>query len=287
MIWSSGINSERASPQRRTPIGILDASNDLAALLHDLLVGFVLLGICSHLLGGLAVVLLKQLGQEVVRAAGAEGGNLIDTVDAAGALGKIFLTVGETNGAVVAVHFHEAAQIHRLPHIVLGLTLDLDAETGVIAVLFLGGVEDHHDVLLQLVEAVVHQPDELAANKAIALEGQTAVPLTILGVLLDSPQAHQGDKLSGGIEHQRLEVLEVLRLQVIQNLVIAAGLDVRHTVARFDTVNAKVAVWSSLTGFMDVIFIRGGMRRQISCRILRDICWWWHLMRGLCLRSSG
>ena len=163
-------------------------------------------------------------------------------MDAAGALGKIFLTVGETNGAVVAVHFHEAAQIHRLPHIVLGLTLDLDAETGVIAVLFLGGVEDHHDVLLQLIEAVVHQPDELAANKAIALEGQTAVPLTILGVLLDSPQAHQGDKLSGGIEHQRLEVLEVLRLQVIQNLVIAAGLDVRHTVARFDTVNAKVAV---------------------------------------------
>lgn len=160
----------------------------------------------------------------------------------AGALGKILLTVGETNGAVVAVHFHEAAQIHRLPHIVLGLALNLDAETGVIAVLFLGGVEDHHDVLLQLVEAVVHQPDELAANKAIALEGQTAVPLTILGVLLDSPQAHQGDKLAGSIEHQRLEVLEVLRLQVIQNLVIAAGLDVRHTVARLDTVNAKVAV---------------------------------------------
>ena len=42
-----------------------------------------------------------------------------------------------------------------------------------------------------------------------------------------------------------------------------------------------------LTGFMDVIFIRGGMRRQISCRILRVICWWWHLMKGLCLRSSG
>lgn len=38
---------------------------------------------------------------------------------------------------------------------------------------------------------------------------------------------------------------------------------------------------------MDVIFIRGGMRRQISCRILRVICWWWHLMKGLCLRSSG
>ena len=44
---------------------------------------------------------------------------------------------------------------------------------------------------------------------------------------------------------------------------------------------------AQITEFMDVIFIRGGMRRQISCRILRDICWWWHLMRGLCLRSSG
>ena len=163
-------------------------------------------------------------------------------MDAAGALGEIPLTVGEADGAVVAVHLHETAQIHGLPDVVLGLTLDLDAEAGVVAVLFLGGMEYDHDVLFQLVEAVVHQPDELTAYKAIALEGQAAITLTVLGVLLDSPQTHQRNQLASGIEHQRLEVLEVLRLQVIQNFVIAAGLDVRHTVARLDTVNAEVAV---------------------------------------------
>ena len=163
-------------------------------------------------------------------------------MDAAGALGEIPLTVGEADGAVVAVHLHETAQIHGLPDVVLGLAFNLDAEAGVVAVLFLGGMEHDNDVLFQLVEAVVHQPDELTAYKAIALEGQAAITLTVLGVLLDSPQTHQGNQLASGIEYQRLEVVEVLRLQIVQNLVIAAGLDVRHTVARLDTVNAEVTV---------------------------------------------
>ena len=83
---------------------ILDASNDFAALLHNLFVRLVLLGVCSYFLGGLAVVLLEQLGQEVVLAAGSEGRNLVDAVDATGAFGEILLAVGEANGAVVAVH---------------------------------------------------------------------------------------------------------------------------------------------------------------------------------------
>lgn len=134
--------------------------------------------------GGLAVVLLKQLGQEVVRATGAEGGNLIDTVDAAGALGKIFLTVGETNGAVVAVHFHEAAQIHRLPHIVLGLTLDLDAETGVIAVLFLGGMEYDNDQACFIIFGQAHKVafsshESLAENHSVARDRLTVFRRTV------------------------------------------------------------------------------------------------------------
>ena len=103
-------------------------------------------------------------------------------------------------------------------------------------------MEHDNDVLLQLIEAVVHQPDELTAYETVTFEGQAAIALAVLGILLDSPQTHQGNQLTGGIEYQRLEVVEVLRLQVVQDLVIAAGLDVRHTVARLDTVNAEIAV---------------------------------------------
>ena len=45
---------------------ILDASNDFAALLHNLFVRLVLLGVCSYFLGGLAVIFHEQLSQEVV-----------------------------------------------------------------------------------------------------------------------------------------------------------------------------------------------------------------------------
>ena len=169
-------------------------------------------------------------------------------MDATGAFGEILLAVGEANGAVVAVHLHEAAQIHRLPDVVLGLTLDLDAEAGVVAILFLGGVENDHDVLLQLIEAVVHQPNELTTYEAVTFEGQAAITLAVLGVLLDSPQAHQGNQLTGGIKHQRLKVVEVLRFQVVQDLVIAAGLDVRHTIPGLDAVNAEITVDVQRTG---------------------------------------
>ena len=111
----------------------------------------------------------------------------MDASDSPGALGKVPLAVGEADGAILAIHLHEAAQVHRLPDVVLGLALDFDAEAGVVAVLFLGGVEHNNDVLLELVEAEVHQADELLAHEAVALEGQRAVPLAVLGILLDGP----------------------------------------------------------------------------------------------------
>ena len=116
-------------------VGIDNAGDDGRALNHRGLVCRLINSVLLDLGSGLGVVLGEQLRQEVVRAGRAECGDLANAGDAARPLGEIPLAVGEANGAVVAVNLHEAAQVHRLPDIVLGLPLNLDAETGVVAVL--------------------------------------------------------------------------------------------------------------------------------------------------------
>ena len=115
-------------------------------------------------------------------------------------------------------------------------------------------MEHDDDVLLQLIEAVVHQPNELLADEAIALEGETTVALTILRVFLDGPQRHEGNKLATGVKDKGIEVLEVHGSEVAQDFVIALGLDVRLAVARRDTVNAEVHI--------NVQRVRGGQRQR-------------------------
>ena len=114
--------------------GIGDACDNSRALDHRGLVCRLINSVLLDLGSGLGVVLGEQLRQEVVRAGRAECGDLANAGDAARSLGEVSLAVGEADGAVVAVNLHEAAQVHRLPDIVLGLALDLDAEAGVVAV---------------------------------------------------------------------------------------------------------------------------------------------------------
>ena len=235
-------------------VGIDNAGDDGRALNHRGLVCRLINSILLDLGSGLGVVLGEQLRQEVVRAGRAECGDLANAGDAARPLGEIPLAVGEADGAVIAVNLHEAAQVHRLPDIVLGLPLDLDAEAGVVAVLFLGGVEHNDDVLLQLIEAVVHQPDELLTDEAIALEREAAVALAILRVFLDSPQGHEGNELAAGIKDEGIEVLKIDGGEIAKDLVVALGLDVRLAVARLDAVDTEVNV--------DVQGIGGGQRQS-------------------------
>lgn len=223
-------------------VGIGDTSDDLLPLGHSRLVGFLLFLVLSHFRGGERVVLGKEPGQEVVGLVRSQLRDLPNTVDAPGALGEVPLTVGEADGAVVALDLHEAAQVHRLPDVVLGLALNLDAEPGIVPVLLLDGMEHHDDVLVQLIEAVVHEALELAADEAIALEGEGAVPLAILDVFLDGPLGHEGNELPAGIEDQRIEVLDVNGGQVLQDFVIALGLDVGLAVPGLDAVDAEVHV---------------------------------------------
>ena len=115
-------------------------------------------------------------------------------------------------------------------------------------------MEHDDDVLLQLIEAVVHQPDEFLADKAVAFEGEAAVALAILRVFLDGPQGHQRDQLAAGIENQRVEVLKIDGGEIAEDLVVALGLDVRLAVARLDAVDTKVNV--------DVQGIGGGQRQS-------------------------
>ena len=130
----------------------------------------------------------------------------------------------------------------RLPNVVLGLALDLDAQPGVVPVLLLDGVEHHDNVLVQLVEAVVHEALELAADEAIALEGEGTVPLAILDIFLDGPLRHEGNELPAGVKDQRVEVLDVEGGQVLQDLVVALGLDVGLAVPGLDAVDAEVHI---------------------------------------------
>ena len=235
-------------------VGVDNAGDDGRTLDHRGLVCRLIDCVLLNLSGGLGVVLGKQLRQEVVRTGRAERGDLANTGDAARTLGKVTLAVGEADGAVVAVDLHKTAQIHRLPNVVLGLTLDLDAEAGIVAVLFLGGVEHDDDILLKLIEAVVHQPDKFFADEAVALEGETAVALAILRVFLDGPQGHEGDQLAAGIENQRVEVLKVDRGEITEDFIVALGLDVRLAVARLDAVDTEVNV--------DVQGIGSGQRQR-------------------------
>ena len=103
-------------------------------------------------------------------------------------------------------------------------------------------MEHDDDVLLQLIEAVVHQPDEFLADKAVAFEGEAAVALAILRVFLDGPQGHQRDQLAAGIENQRIKALRVHGRQIVEDFLIVLRLNVRDTVARLDAVDTEVNV---------------------------------------------
>ena len=223
-------------------VGVDNAGDDGRTLNHRGLVYRLINSVLLDLGSGLGVVLGEQLRQKIVRAGRAERGDLANAGDTARTLGKVTLAVGEADGAVVAVDLHETAQVHRLPNVVLGLALDLDAEAGIVAVLFLGGVEHDDNVLLKLIEAVVHQPDKFLADETVALEGEAAVALAILRVFLDGPQGHQRDQLAAGIENQRVEVLKIDGGEITEDLVVALGLDVRLAVARLDAVDTEVNV---------------------------------------------
>nr|DAE72144.1 MAG TPA: hypothetical protein [Caudoviricetes sp.] len=235
-------------------IGVRDSCNDRPAGFHRRLICRLISSVLGDFGSSLGVVIGKQLGQEIVLAVRAEGRNLPNAVDAARSLRKVALAVGEADGAVIAKDLDEAAQIHGFPDIVLGLPLDLDAEAGIVPVFFLHGMEHHHNIFLKLIETVVHEPDELFADEAVALERQAAVALPVFGILLDCPKRHEGDELAAGIKHQRVKALRVHGCQIVENFLIVLRLDIRDAVARLNTVNAEVDI--------DVQRIRGGQRQR-------------------------
>ena len=115
-------------------------------------------------------------------------------------------------------------------------------------------MEHDDDVLLQLIEAIVHQSDEFLTDEAIAFEGEAAVALAILRVFLDGPQGHEGNELAAGVEDEGIKVLKIDGGEIAKDLVVALGLDVRLAVARLDAVDTEVNV--------DVQGIGGGQRQS-------------------------
>ena len=223
-------------------LGVLHHTDYLVTQVHCLLVGLLLLGILLHLTGSLGIVPIKQFSEKIVGAGGPKSGDPHHTRDPPGALSKVPLTVGEPDGAVVPVDLDEPSQVHGLPNVVFSLPFHLDAEPGVVPVLFFHGVEYNDDVLFQLVKTVIHEADKLFAHEAVAFEGKGAVPHPVLGVLLDGPQRHQGNQFSTGVKYQGVETFQVLRNQVLQNLIVALGLDVRLAVAGLDAINTEVNI---------------------------------------------
>ena len=135
-------------------------------------------------------------------------------------------------------------------------------------------MEYNDDVLLQLIEAVVHQPDELLTDEAIALEREAAVALAILRVFLDSPQGHEGNELAAGIKDEGIEVLKIDGGEVAKDLVVALRLDVRLAVARLDAVDAEIDVnvqgiggGQCQSGFSDA-GITGDQHADFLCALL-------------------
>ena len=221
---------------------VRDGGNQTAPRVHRGFVLFPLRLVALDFRGGLRVIIRKQAREKVVGGVGRQGGDFQNAVDSPRPLGEIAFAVGEANRALIALHFHKAAQIHRLPHVVFRAALHFNAQARVFAVLFLRRVEHHDDVLLQLVEAEVHQSVELPLDDPVSFQGQGTVALSHLGILMDCPEGHQGNQPAARVEHQRVEVPHVLRRQVAENFLVSRGLDIGLTVAGFDTVNAEVHV---------------------------------------------
>ena len=241
--------------------------DDLIALGHCLVIGNLILSGLFRFPGRYGVVFLEQLGQEIVGHTGGQLGNRINAVDTTGTLGEVSLAVGEADRPLSTAHFHKAAQVHNLPHGVLGGTLGLDAELGIVAVLFLDGVEHDNDVLIQNIDDVIEEPLELLAQPTVALEGQAAITLAVLGLDALAVLTHDGQQLAAGINDDGLEVGEVLfyhlqlgfvtaDAQVLAELLVVTGLgDACRQVEHFavDTLSGKVDV--------DVKGLGGGQRQ--------------------------
>ena len=126
-------------------------------------------------------------------------------------------------------------------------------------------------------------------KKLVEEPGEAAIVREIFD-MYEQPDTSYGDitryYAEKGVQFYGKELIRSMLAQLLRNPVyVRADMDVYRFFRSHGT--NIVSSLEQFDGFMDVKFIMGGMRRQISCRILRDKCWWWHLMRGLCLRSSG
>ena len=85
-------------------------------------------------------------------------------------------------------------------------------------------------------------PDKLGLARSVAFQGQAAVPLAQLRVVLDQPRPHVVEHLARRVDHDSLERGELSALHHFEKIVVGAYLKRGGLVRDIDAVNAVVEV---------------------------------------------